>query len=199
MSCGMERAGDIPGLVPVSCGSGSSPASVRDGACPHCDLGDQSHRGTRLVGAWGHGGAAALCVLCVRWMPVCAHVWGCAGMHRAAAGTVQWALGWWSPLLLPSPLLKLPPLGRTMVNAAFTEIREAAFAHIPSLQFLYVSALASRCVPMFPSCQPWPDAFPFSLQPAQLQQVHTDRGQRLRRPLTPPVPVCGWGDRKSVV
>uniref|UniRef100_A0A8B9G0N6 Leucine rich repeat LGI family member 3 n=1 Tax=Amazona collaria TaxID=241587 RepID=A0A8B9G0N6_9PSIT len=77
-----------------------------------------------------------------------------------------------------------------MVNAAFTEIREAAFAHIPSLQFLYVPVLASRCVPMFPPCA---DAFPFSLQPPQLQQVHTDRGQRLRWPLTPPVPVCGWG------
>lgn len=31
-----------------------------------------------------------------------------------------------------------------MVNAAFTELREAAFAHIPSLQFLYVPPAAGR-------------------------------------------------------
>lgn len=39
-------------------------------------------------------------------------------------------------MAVPSPLLKLRLSRRTMVNAAFTEIREAAFAHIPSLQFL---------------------------------------------------------------
>ncbi|NWR39635.1 LGI3 protein, partial [Tachuris rubrigastra] len=58
----------------------------------------------------------------------------------------------------------LPPevISLTMVNAAFTEIREAAFAHIPSLQFLYVPcspSRASRC----PGCPPGADTSPLSL------------------------------------
>ncbi|NWQ60405.1 LGI3 protein, partial [Neopipo cinnamomea] len=58
----------------------------------------------------------------------------------------------------------LPPevISLTMVNAAFTEIREAAFAHIPSLQFLYVPcspSRASRC----PGCPPSADNSPLSL------------------------------------
>lgn len=67
---------------------------------------------------------------------------GCGGLrctHLGTAGVVPRGTGVAEPPCfrhLSCRALKLRLAGRTMVNAAFTEIREAAFAHIPSLQFL---------------------------------------------------------------
>lgn len=103
---GLPQGVGSPGWVPAPC-SLSPP-------CPHTGQG----------GCWGS------CATSQR------PSWAALAPAGVTAGDTELLLGSLGVALPPSPLLKLRLCRRTMVNAAFTEIREAAFAHIPSLQFL---------------------------------------------------------------